>query len=202
MWIAHYKNGETITQKDIDWADIPNKKDIVSVQLRFRGIDYTITRKHESHRFIQQRFGISHLRVAYEPDPENPTKMIPVKDSVEDIELAGQHITCVYNSDGDSIGWEIDYINNRAYVKQQNTQEMKTNLKVFDIDLALIQDILDDEKVDIKYYILDKDYKDTPEGERSVKIEHWICRYCSAMNPTDISKCGYCSSPRIEGNAG
>lgn len=56
-WIVHYKNGKTLTENDIDWKDLPNKKDITSLELQHKNRFYTISGERDyiqtHHAFVE-----------------------------------------------------------------------------------------------------------------------------------------------------
>lgn len=119
MWIIHYKNGLTINEKmGIDYLKIDHA-DVVSAQILFNGTYYTVTRANDSQRIIQLKSGLS---------------MQKMSGLHFDIKLAKRLLFCVYNQEGDAMGWEVDYITNKAYKISFNTKDMKLNNELFDLD--------------------------------------------------------------------
>lgn len=127
IWLARLKNGDTITQKEKDFIELP-LGDITSMQLLFKNTYFTLSKGHETHRFIQQRFNKKHFYMR--------------RGVVSKPFLVGQHILCVYNNRGDAIGWEINFETGECYKINKNLIDMGTSLEAFDIDLNTIEEAI------------------------------------------------------------
>lgn len=134
-WIIRYKSGKTVTQKDEDYADLEHDK-ITSLQLKYRGTYYTISKTDDSQRFFQQRAGLKMMGI--NRDTSN----------IKQLPLIKQHILCIYNNAGDCIGWEIDYRTQEVKEVNYNVLDMRTNLKIFDIPHTVHVELSTDENGD------------------------------------------------------
>ena len=126
IWIAHLRNGKTVNQKTEDFINVTHR-DITSMQLLFINEYFTLSKRHDTHRFIQQRFSKVHWFVG--------------RNKISRPVLAGQHILLIYNKKGDAIGWEIDFEKNEAYEVRLNVvKDLRLNLEAFNITLDDIQE--------------------------------------------------------------
>ena len=129
MWIAHYKDGKTINQKKIDYKDVKHKE-ITSLQLLYNGIYYTISKTDETQQFFQERRGAKSVRIT--------RKGKETKEETINRSLIGQRICCVYNSNGDFIGWNIDYLNGIVNIIKGNVIEIGLRIEAYNIELETI----------------------------------------------------------------
>ena len=112
-WIAHLKGGETVTEADVEWDDVP-KENISSVQLKHPGTSRTFTISGE-YQYFQYK------------------KAIALSDGRRGI--LSRTIGAVVNDKGDCIVVEVNEVSGNAVIKYDNVLEMKLNLELLGIKL-------------------------------------------------------------------
>lgn len=112
-WIAHLKGGETVTEADVEWDDVP-KENISSVQLKHPGTSRTFTISGE-HQYFQYK------------------KAIATTDGRKAI--LSRTIGAVVNDTGDCIMVEVNEVSGNAVIKYDNVVEMRLNLGLLGIKL-------------------------------------------------------------------
>ena len=110
-WIAHLKGGETVTEADVEWDDVP-KELISSVQLKHPGTSRTFTISGDYQYFQYKR-------------------AIVRSDGIKG--LLSRTIGAVVNSEGDCIVVEVNEISGNAIIKYDNVVGMKLNLELLGI---------------------------------------------------------------------
>lgn len=112
-WIAHLKGGETVTEADVEWDDVP-KELISSVQLKHPGTSRTFTISGE-YQYFQYK------------------KAIALSDGRRG--LLSRTIGAVVNEQGDCIVVEVNEVSGNAVIKYDNVVKMKLNLELLGIKL-------------------------------------------------------------------
>lgn len=110
-WIAHLKGGETVTEVDVEWDDVP-KELISSVQLKHPGTSRTFTISGKYQYFQYKR-------------------AIARSDGRKG--LLSRTIGAVVNDNGDCIVVEVNEVSGNAVIKYDNVVEMKLNLGLLGI---------------------------------------------------------------------
>lgn len=113
MWIARLSNGDSITEnkwtsKGKSFEDI-NKRDIQSLQILFYGIYFTVTRANDSQFLVQEKAGRGNILLKNRMLKNKETGEEIKVEIPQDIPLEEQIIYCVYNSNGDAMGWAVNY---------------------------------------------------------------------------------------------
>ena len=117
MWIAHYKNGQTINESQIDWKDI-SKENITSLQISHKGIIHSLTIPKYCLGVFQHKIGWSFFG--------RPDLAIPKSD---------MQIGFVLNREGDCVVLNVDEKTGHAKVYIDNVLDMKMNLAIHGIKL-------------------------------------------------------------------
>lgn len=112
-WIAHLKGGETVTEADVEWDDVP-KELISSVQLKHPGTSRTFTISGE-YQYFQYK------------------KAIALSDGRRG--LLSRTIGAVVNEQGDCIVVEVNEVSGNAVIRYDNVMKMKLNLELLGIRL-------------------------------------------------------------------
>jgi len=113
-WIAHLKDGKTVTEADVEWDDVP-KENISSVQLKHPGTSRTFTISGE-YQYFQYK------------------KAIALSDGRRGI--LSRTIGAVVNDyTGDCIVVEVNEVSGNAVIKYDNVIKMKLNLGLLGIKL-------------------------------------------------------------------
>jgi len=112
-WIAHLKGGETVTEADIEWDNVP-KETISSVQLKHPGTSRMFTISGDYQYFQYKR-------------------AIARSDGIKG--LLSRTIGAVVNDKGDCIVVEVNEVSGNAVIKYDNVVKMKLNLELLGIKL-------------------------------------------------------------------
>jgi len=112
-WIAHFRDGTTITEAEAEWDDIP-KENITSLQLKHPRTSRTFTISGNYQYFQYKR-------------------AIATSDGRKGI--LSRTIGAVVNGNGDCIVIEVNELSGNAVVSYDNVVRMGLNLKLFGIKL-------------------------------------------------------------------
>jgi len=135
-WIARLSDGSTITEKLFlaegkKYEHLP-LEDIISLQVPFFGNYVTVTRANDTQRLIQLKGQRTTTGNDTLPD-DHPAKTNPHVETI---------IFCVINSEGDAIGWSINFEGNYITPFHDNVNDMILNPEHFDLKLDDIEDEL------------------------------------------------------------
>ena len=133
-WIARLSNGDTITEKSYltegkRYEHLP-VADVISLQVPFFGNYVTVTRANDTQRLCQLK-GQRTTQGSDKLPEDHPAKTNPHVETI---------IFCVVNSDGDAIGWSINFEGNYITPFNDNVNDMAVNFEHFDLKLESIEE--------------------------------------------------------------
>jgi hypothetical protein len=121
MFIIHYSNGETITEKEKEWTDVP-KENITSIQLKDEntGLVHTLSCFNTDIQplgWFQHKVGLVRL------------------DTMENIKDVEQEVGMIINKQGDCVILNLNKRTGYTKIYYSNIFRMGLNLKLHGIKL-------------------------------------------------------------------
>ncbi len=202
MWIAHYKNGNTINElKQPEFIELENTEDITSMQIFKEGTFFTVSRLNNSHRLIMQKVGVALLDPVSGEQSQRQT---------------GHLVYCIHSPMGDAEGWLLDWANGVIQRIYFNVYQRVFNFKAFKVDNKKIRfgarpnlTITNFRQI-IPHKEWEEEVEDTfkdEEGKEVKKkvtatfvepIDYWECNVCHQFTAYLNDVCLYCGTPRKE----
>ena len=117
MWIARLSNGNSVSEKKfreqgLSYSDLDLTK-VTSLQLLFKGNVLTVSRANDTQFLLQEKVADKNMMLKQEilTNADGTISFKITTGDMWEVALAEQLIYCIYNSNGDAIGWWVNHQN-------------------------------------------------------------------------------------------